>query len=143
MAAQPANTQISTFRTVRTRVNTGLHGSIKARAQRLGDRVVIAPGEEIDVYLTVDSEGTNAPGPNPAWRYGMPVTVNVRDRATVAEMLDAAEATAGDELDLATKRLVGTRQDIFLEETAASVGDDLHQQVRDNAPPPRGLLDIV
>jgi hypothetical protein len=143
MAAQPANTQISTFRTVRTRVNFNLHGSIKERAQRLGSRVVIAPGEEIDVYLTVDGSGTNAPGPNPAWRYGMPVTVNTRDRATLAEMLDSAEATAGDELDLATKQIVGTRQDVFLEEPAASVGDDLHQQIRDNAPPPRGLLEVV
>ena len=144
MASQPANTQINVIRTVRTRVAMGLHGSIKDRAQRLGTREVIAPGEEIDIYLTLDGTGTNAPGPNPAWRYGMPVTVNQRTRATVAQVVDASEVTASDDLDLDfAKQIVGTRQDLFLRNKVASAGNDLHADVRAQCPPPRGLVEVV
>lgn len=144
MASQPANTNIIVRRSIRTRTRSNLNTSIKERTQRLGVQEVMVPGEEIDVVVTVDSAGTNAPGPNPAWRYGMPVTVVPRTRPTLAEMLSAAETTAADEFALDfPKQIVGTRHDRFLQNTAADAANDLHQEIRDNAPPPRGLLNVV
>jgi hypothetical protein len=139
MSSQPANTQISVRRTVRSRTNQSYFDSIKERAQRLGDQVVIAPGEEIEVYQILDSDGTNAPGPNPAWRYGMPLTVVPRTRDTVSQMYTdvAADADAAG-LDF-PKQLVGTRHDRFLQNVAASADNDLHADIRRNSPPPRGL----
>jgi hypothetical protein len=144
MASQPANTQISVRRTVRTRVEQGLFDSIKERTQRLGPQVVIAPGEEIDVYLILDGSGTNAPGPNPAWRFGMPVTAgNVRTRSTVGEMYTAIAADAdAAPLDF-PQQIVATRQDRFLLNTPDFADNDLHQDVRRNSPTPRGLFIIV
>ena len=139
MASQPANTQINVFRTVRTRVDMQLFGSIKERTQRLGNVVVMVPGEEIDVYQTLDSAGTNAPGANPAWRFGMPISVNQRVRSSVADMHAAValDSDAGT-LDF-DKQIVGTRQDRFLRNVSADVAGDLHEDVRRNAPLPRGL----
>lgn len=143
MASQPANTQISVRRTVRTRNERGLFDSIKEHTQRLGEQVVIAPGEEIDVYLTLDSAGANAPGPNPAWRFGMPVTVNVRTRDSVGTML----ADLALDADAATydfpKQIVGTRQDRFLLAVEAEAAADIHEDVRRNSPVPRGLHRVV
>lgn len=143
MASQPANTQISVFRTVRTRVELGLFDSIKERTQRLGDQVVIAPGEEIDVFLKLDGSGTNTFGPNPAWRFGGPISVVQRTRDTVATMHDdiAADGDAGS-LDF-DKQLVGTRHDRFLRNVAADVAGDLHEDVRRNSPAPRGLVEVI
>jgi hypothetical protein len=143
MASQPANTQISVFRTVRTRVDLGLFASIKERTQRLGTAFVMVPGEEIDTYLTLDSAGTNTPGPSPAWRFGMPVSVNTRVRSTVAEMHTdmAADLDAGA-LDF-DKQIVGTKQDRFLQNTSAAVASDIQGDARRNAPLPRGLVEVV
>lgn len=143
MASQPANTQITVQRTVRTRVQRSLFDSIKEHAQRLGVQEVIAPGEEIDVYLSLDANGTNAPGPNPAWRYGMPVSVNQKTRSTVADMIAAVEAD-GDAgtLDF-PKQIVASRQDRFLQNVAAEAANDLHEDIRRNAPAPRGLFEAV
>lgn len=143
MASQPANTQISVHRTVRTRVDLGLFRSIKERTQRLGDQVVIAPGEEIDVYLTLDGAGANAPGPNPAWRFGMPVTVNQRTRSTIGAMYAALEADADAATQAFPKQIVGTRQDIFMQAVDAEAAADIHGDVSRNSPPPRGLIEVV
>lgn len=143
MSSQPANTQISVFRTVRSRIDLGLFASIKERTQRLGTAYVMVPGEEIDVYQTLDGAGTNAPGPNPAWRYGMPVSVNQRVRSTVAEMHTAmaADADAGA-LDF-DKQLVGTKQDRFLQNVASAAAADIQGDAARNAPAPRGLIEVV
>lgn len=143
MASQPANTQISVRRTVRSRTEFGLFDSIKERTQRLGNQVVIAPGEEIDVFLKLDANGTNAPGPNPAWRFGMPVTVNVRTRDTVGQMLTdlAADGDAAN-YDF-PKQIVGTRHDRFLHAVEAEASADIHEDVRRNSPVPRGLHEEV
>lgn len=141
--SQPANTQISISRTVRTRVRRSLFDSIKEHAQRLGVQEVIAPGEEIEVYQTLDSTGTYAPGPNPAWRFGMPVTVNQRTRSTVGEMVTAigADGNAGT-LDFPVQ-IVGTRKDRFLVNVIAEADNDIHRDARNNSPAPRGLYLIV
>lgn len=143
MASQPANTQITVRRTCRTRMELGLFESIKVRTQRLGNQVVIAPGEEIDVYMNLDANGTNAPGPNPAWRYGMPITVNQRTRSTVAQMYAAIAADPNAaSLDF-PKQIVGTTEDRFLQNLAANAANDLHADIRNNEPPPRGLWQQV
>lgn len=141
--SQPANTQISISRTVRTRVRRSLFDSIKEHAQRLGVQEVIAPGEEIEVYQTLDSTSTYTPGPNPAWRFGMPVTVNQRTRSTVGQMVTAiaADPSAGT-LDFPVQ-IVGTRQDRFLVNVLAQAGNDIHADARNNSPAPRGLYRIV
>jgi len=143
MGSQPANTQIAVNRTIRVRNERGLFDSIKEHTQRLGDQVVIAPGEEIDVFLRLDEGGDNAPGPNPAWRFGMPVTVGVRTRDSVGTMLSDL---AGDD-DAANydfpKHIVGTRHDRFLQAVEAEAGADIHADARRNSPVPRGLHVIV
>jgi len=143
MASQPANTQISVRRTIRTRVERGLFDSIKEHVQRLGEQVVIAPGEEIDVYFKLDENGTNAPGPNPAWRFGMPVTVNLRTRDSVGTMLSDLDSDADAANYDFTKQMVGTRHDRFLHALEAEADADIHEDVRRNSPVPRGLHELV
>lgn len=137
MASQPANTQITVARTVRTRVQTRRNASIKEVAQRFGDREVIAPGEEIDTYNVIDTGGVVAPGPNPAWRYGMPLVVESRTRATTTDVLSGVTG-----LDFPVQ-IVGTRHDLFIQKAAGHLTEDLHQDVRDVAPVPRGLFRAV
>jgi hypothetical protein len=137
MASQPANTEISVLRTFRTRVQTRRNASIKEVTQRLGDVVVMAPGEEIDTFNVIDTAGAVTPGPNPAWRYGMPVTVESRDRASVGTVVGAVSG-----LDF-PQQIVGTRHDLFFHKTAGNLTDDLHEEVRQASPPPRGLFRAV
>ena len=137
MASQPANTTITVGYTVRTRVDVPRNASIKQVTQRLGDRVVIAPGEEIDAFYALDSTGASAPGPNPAWRYGMPLVLETRTRATVAEVYAAVDYLAFPQSN------VGTRQDLFIHKIPSELDADLHQEVRDASPTPRGLFRAV
>jgi len=137
MASNPANTQITVQRTVRSRVVPGRFSSIKEHSQKLGPKEVMAPGEEIDVILKLDNDGSDAPGPNPAWRFGMPVSVVRRTRATPATIFNNVSG-----LDL-PKRLVGNYNDVFIQKTEANATDDLHQEVRDASPAPRGLHELV
>lgn len=137
MASQPANTEISVLRTFRTRVQTRRNASIKEVTQRLGDVVVMAPGEEIDTYNVIDTAGAVTPGPNPAWRFGMPVTVESRVRAGVSDVVGAVA-----DLDF-PQQIVGTRHDLFFHKTAGNLTDDLHAEVRAASPPPRGLFRAV
>lgn len=134
MSAQPANTLISIFYTVRTRINTRRNASIKEVAQRFGDRQVIAPGEEIECFQIL-----NHATANPAWRYGMPVTTVTRDRTTVATVY---ASVAPGILDF-PQHLVGTRQDLFIRNSVAHVADDLHGEVRAVTTLPKGLFEVV
>jgi hypothetical protein len=143
MSEQPANTAIKVIRTVRSRTLQPQFACIKDRAQRLGYQEVMTPGEEIDFYLTVDGDGTNAPGPNPAWRYGMPLSVNRRTRCTVAQMTNLiALDPAVNHLDFPIQ-LVAMTADRFLRSTTANLTDDLFAVVAAKSPAPRGLIKIV
>lgn len=137
MSSQPANSTISVAYTVRTRIDTPRNASIKQVAQRLGDRWVIAPGEEIDTFYALDSDGTTAPGPNPSWRYGMPLVVETRTRLTVAEAYAAVDYLAFPQSN------VGTRQDLFIHKIPSELDADLHAEVRNASPAPRGLFRAV
>jgi hypothetical protein len=142
MADQPANTAISVFRTVRTRTDVNRNASIKQMAQRLGTRVVIAPGEEIDAYYALAdtaaaSAAAGVPGPNPGWRYGMPVVLETRTRATVNDVYAGVASLAFP------VKIVGNGNDLFIEKAAGHLTDDLHTQVRAVAPLPRGLFRAI
>jgi hypothetical protein len=142
MAEQPANALISVRRTVRTRTDVNRNASIKQMAQRLGTRVVIAPGEEIDAFYAladtaVAAAAAGVPGPNPAWRYGMPVVLETRERATVAEIYAGVANLAFP------VKIVGNGNDQFIEKAAGHLTDDLHAQVRAAAPLPRGLFRAI
>ena len=132
MSAQPANTLISIFYTVRTRVDTRRNASIKEVAQRIGEISVIAPGEEIETVLTLDASTAN-----PAWRSGMPIVVGERDRTSLATVMAGVA-----NLDF-PQQIVGTRKDLFLVKTAAHVKDDLHGDVRAVTALPKGLFTVV
>ncbi len=139
MADQPANALISVRRTVRTRTDVPRNSSIKQMAQRLGPVVVIAPGEEIDAfYALADTAAAAAaagvPGPNPAWRYGMPVVLETRERATVADVAAGVANLAFP------AQLVGTRHDLFIQKADGHLTEDLHAEVRAASPLPRGLF---
>lgn len=142
MADQPANASISVRRTIRTRTDVPRNASIKQMAQRLGPVVVIAPGEEIDAfYALADTAAAAAaagvPGPNPAWRYGMPVVLETRERATVADVYAGVA-------DLAFPvQVVGTRNDFFIQKKDGSLTDDIQGEVRAAAPLPRGLFRAI
>lgn len=142
MASQPANASISVRRTVRTRTDVPRNASIKQMAQRLGQVVVIAPGEEIDAYYALAGDAAAAaaagvPGPNPAWRFGMPVVLETRTRATVAEVYAGVANLAFP------VQVVGTAQDRFIQKADGYLTDDLHAQVRAAAPLPRGLFRAI
>ena len=132
MASQPANALIKVHRQVRTRHQIGRNASVKEITQRLADKQVMVPGEEVDVYITLDSTFKSD-----AWRYGHPVTVNKRAPLTVAE----AYANVAD-LDLPVQ-IVGTNNDLFLGKVDANLTDDLFAEVAAAAPAPRGIFEIV
>ena len=142
MADQPANAAISVRRTVRTRVDVPRNASIKQMAQRLGTEVVIAPGEEIDAFYALASDASSAslagvPGPNPSFRYGMPVVLETRERASVADVYNGV-------VDLAfPTQIVGTKHDRFIQKDDLHLTDDVQGEVRAIAPLPRGLFRAI
>jgi hypothetical protein len=142
MADQPANTLISVRRTVRTRTDIPRNASIKQVAQRLGSRVVIAPGEEIDALYSLAGDAAAAaaagvPGPSPAWRYGMPVVLETRERATVSDITSNVANLAFP------VQVVGAGNDKFIQKADGHLTEDLHTEVRAESPLPRGLFRAI
>ena len=142
MADQPANALISVRRTVRTRVDVPRNSSIKQMAQRLGPVVVIAPGEEIDAFYGLANDAAAAasagvPGPSPAWRYGMPVVLEIRERATVQSVYSGVANLAFP------VRVVGGNSDLFLQKADGHLTDDIQGEVRAASPLPRGLFRAI
>ena len=137
MASQPANTTIEVFRRVRAQRDDRLHTSVKHRASGVAfnDLVVSTPGEEILVFENRD--GSFFTG---AFRFGFPVTVEARTRPTFEAVQEALFATADADFPL---RLPAYPRDVFIQKPAGQNGEDLHQQVRDNSPLPRGLFNAV
>jgi hypothetical protein len=142
MADQPANASISVRRTVRTRVDVPRNASIKQMAQRLGTEVVIAPGEEIDAFYALATDvaaaiASGTPGPNPAWRYGMPVVLETRERASVADVYAGVASLSFP------VQIVGTKHDRFIQKDDSHLTDDIQGEVRAIAPLPRGLFRAI
>ena len=132
MASQPANTTIEVFRRIRAQRDDQLHTSVKHRTTPFGTQVMSVPGEEILVVETRDSSFVTD-----AFRFGHPVVVSPRVKATFE---DAAESIADLNFPV---RLPGNPRDVFLEKSPGNNQDDLHQELRDIAPTPRGLFEAV
>ena len=134
MASQPANTTIEVFRRVRAQRDDNLHTSIKHRGIGVGFNPLVAvpPGEEILVFETRDD--ANITG---AFRFGFPVTVEARTRPTFEDVQESLFATGDADFPL---RLPAYVRDVFIQKPAGQNGEDLHQQVRDASPVPRGLF---
>lgn len=128
MASQPLNADISVFRRVRAEANQDRHDPLKGMGRFRGKQV-IAPSQEIRTLQTYDSTVSDA------WRLGHPVVRYVRGNAaptpagertkTLQQVYDNVD---GLQMPL---RLTVERRDIYIEETQADVGGDLHQEVRD------------
>lgn len=132
MAEQPANALIKIHRQVRTRHQIGRNASVKEIAQRLADKQVMVPGEEVDIFLKLDGDFKSD-----AWRFGHPVTVNKRDPLTVSDLYASVA-------DLAMPvQMVGGGQDLFIGKDADNLTDDLFEEVRNAAPAPRGIFEVV
>lgn len=135
MASQPANTTIEVFRTIRMQRDDNLHTSIKHRITPFGDKIMNVPGEEILVTETRDATFlSDAFGPNSG---GHPVVVVPRTKETFA---DAVSTIADLQFPIT---LPGNPRDAFLTKTAGNNTDDLHQDLRDTSPLPRGLFEAV
>jgi hypothetical protein len=92
----------------------------------------MVPGLEVSVYNVVDSTFRSD-----SFRYGHPVTVNVRDPLTVAAFYASAH-------DLAFPiHLVSFRADLFIGNVDSALTADLHDEARTAAPLPHGLFVVV
>ena len=130
--AQPANTNIAIYRTLRTRTVVDRFASIKEVAQGMGVRQVMIPGQEISCYNVLDHSFKSD-----AWRYGHPVVVETREKLTVSDLYASAAGLAFP------IHLVGFRGDLFIANTAAAIGNDLQQEARTAGPGPAGLFRLV
>lgn len=130
MAAQPANTTIKVYRTVRSFRQMHRHESVAALIKRLRPLVMSVPGEEI--LVEVKSRDTSTKDFSPymgearhnAGR-GFPIVIGLKAQVSVAN----AQANMAD-VDFAFQ--VG--QDLFIKNTAAGLTGDLHQEARDLNP---------
>ncbi len=125
MASQPANTTITVARRVRS-LRKGLrHNNVKALVNRMRPQIMSVPSEEVQIARTFDTTSdhvtTALAG---AGNKGLPIVVHLRDETTFA-----AAAEGIDTLDFPVR--VG--EDAFLQKSAATLADDLHQELRDVA----------
>lgn len=127
MASQPLNADISVFRRVRAQANQDRHDVIKGMGRFRGKQV-IAPGQEVRTLQTYDSNVSDA------WRLGHPVVRYVRsDSAPAGERTKTLQQVYDNVDDLQIPlRLTVERRDVYIEETQASVGGDLQQEVRES-----------
>ena len=134
MASQPANTTILVHRRIRAQRDDFLHTSVKHRASGVGfnDLIMSVPGEEIKVFEFRDSTFRTD-----AFRFGHPVTVAERGKTSFET---AAETISGLNFPIT---FPAYPRDKFLEKSDANVADDLHQDLRDVSPAPRGLFTEV
>lgn len=126
MAAQPANTEIKVFRTLRSFRNATRHDSVAALIKRLREAVAVIPGEEVNV--SVLSRDTNTKDMSPymgearhnAGR-GFPIVIGLNPVVPFS----TAQGTLTD-VDFAFQ--IG--QDFFLTNTTAGLSGDLFGDAR-------------
>ena len=122
MAAQPANTDISVYRRVRSYRQGQRHESVAALIKRLRPLVMSIPAEEVQVQVltrdsnTVDLSPYMGEASHSATR-GFPIVVGLRDAVT----LEAAQEGLSN-VDFAFQ--VGS--DFFIQNTATGLTGDLH-----------------
>lgn len=126
MSAQPANTDIKVYRTVRSYRQALRQESVAALIKRLRPLVMSVPAEEI--LVSVLSRDTNTSDMSPymgearhgAGR-GFPIVVGLNSAVTFAD----AQTTMAD-VDFAFQ--IG--QDKFITNTAVGLDGDLHAELR-------------
>jgi len=126
MAAQPANTDIKVYRTVRSYRDTLRNDSVAALIKRLRPLVMSVPARE--VLVEVKARDTSVADFSPYMgearhnaNRGFPVVIGLADQTTFA----AAQAGIAD-VDFAYQ--IG--QDRFLQNTTAGLANDLHADLR-------------
>jgi len=130
MAAQPLNTDIKVFRTIRSFRQANRHESVAALIKRLRPLVMSIPAGEI--LVEVKARDTTTADFSPYMgeaRYnagrGFPIVIGLKDQVSFA---NAQGNMPG--VDMAFQ--IG--QDKFLQNTVVAIGDDLHQDARDLTP---------
>ena len=125
MASQPANTEIQVFRRVRSQREPDRHDSIKNITHKLRSLVLIAPGEEDRTAVlsrdTSLSDMSPFMGQAQTAGRGFPIVIG-----TVAlKDFNLVQNLSGIDFP------VEIGHDKFVNEDAANVGGDLHQDARD------------
>jgi len=130
MAAQPANTDIQVFRRVRSFRQAHRHESVAALIKRLRPLVMSIPADEI--LVEVKSRDTNVADFSPYmgearhnYGRGFPIVVGLKDQVSFA---NAQTSTPG----VGFAFQIG--HDMFLENTAVALVNDLHEDTRGLTP---------
>jgi len=130
MAAQPANTDINVFYTLRSMRDAKRHESVAALIKNLRPKVMSIPADEI--LVEVKARDTSVADFSPymgearhnAGR-GFPIVVGLKDQVSFAN----AQTNIAD-VDFAFQ--IGN--DSFIKNTTAGLTGDLHQGARDLTP---------
>lgn len=130
MAAQPANTDIKVYRTIRSYRNNVRHESVAALIKRLRAKIMSVPGDEN--LVEVKARDTNVADFSPYMgeaRFGagrgFPIVIGLKDQVSFAN----AQTSIAN-----VNFAFNIGQDSFLANTAAGLTGDLHQDARDLTP---------
>lgn len=127
MSAQPANTEIKIYRTVRAQRQPLWHDSVASLIKRLRPLVMAVPGEEIKVGVltrdttTKDFSTYMGEARHNAGR-GFPIVIGLNKQVTFA-----TAQTQLPDVDFAFQ--IG--QDRFIKNTTVGLDGDLHADTRD------------
>ena len=127
MAAQPANTNITVSRTLRSMRQMHRHESVAALIKRLRPLIMSIPADEIMVEVKARDTATSDFSPymgearHNAGR-GFPIVIGLKDQVSFAN----AQGNL-DDIDYAYQ--IG--HDMFLQNTVVGLTGDLHQDARD------------
>ena len=130
MSAQPANTAIKVYRTLRSSRQMHRHESVAALIKRLRPLVMNIPADEIQVEVksrdtnTVDMSPYMGEARHGAGR-GFPIVIGLKQQVSFAN----AQANMAD-IDFAFQ--IG--HDKFITNVEAGLTGDLHQEARDLTP---------
>lgn len=120
MAAQPLNTDINVFLTVRSYRNQRRHESVEAITKRLRPLIMSVPGDEL--LTEVKTRDTAKKDFSVYGRSGQPIVIGVK--------ADTGFSTAQETLP-AVDFAFTIGADQFIKNTAAGLTGDLHQDLRD------------
>lgn len=126
MAAQPANTDIKVYLTVRSRRDIRRTDSVAALIKRLRDNIAVIPGKEMTFQVLARDTNVRDFSPymgeaRPTAVRGFPIVVGLRDE------VDMSEVQTMDNVDFAF--VIG--QDTFVKSTQAGLTGDLFGDAQD------------
>lgn len=123
MSAQPLNTDIKVYRTVRSYRNQRRHESVGAIINRLRPLIMSIPGHEL--LTEVKAYDTTKKDFSTWGRNGQPIVIGAKTDVSYADAQEGLPA-----VDFAFT--IGA--DKFITNTAAGLTGDLHQDLRDDDP---------